>query len=156
MVFHWSLSDTKSLQVFWALLNILADLNNAVVWTVSTCPIIAKSSSPCTNLLVTIPRTLITIGIIVTFMFHSFYNTPARSRYLFPFSHSLHFTLWSTGTAKSTILQVLSVLLILIRSGRLAEIRWSVYISKSQRSLCVSFSRTDSGLCIFYLFVWSH
>ena len=37
-------------------------------------------------------------------------------------------------------------LLIIIRSGRLTEIRWSVWISKSYRSLCVSFSRTDAGV----------
>ena len=30
--FHWSLSDSKSLQVFRTLLSILVDLNNAVVW----------------------------------------------------------------------------------------------------------------------------
>ena len=29
-------------------------------------------------------------------------------------------------------------------------------MSKSHRSLCVSFSRTDSGLCIYHLFVWSN
>ena len=42
------------------------------------------------------------------------------------------------------------------RSGRLGEIWWSVWISKSQRSLCVSFSRTAAGLCIYHLFVWSN
>ena len=47
-------------------------------------------------------------------------------------------------------------LLIIIRSGRLAEIRWSVCILKSQRRLCVSFSRTESGLCIYHWFVWSN
>ena len=46
--------------------------------------------------------------------------------------------------------------LIITRSGRLAKIRWSVCISKSQRSLCVSFSRTDVGLCVYHLFVWSN
>ena len=40
--------------------------------------------------------------------------------------------------------------------GRLVEIRWSVCISKSQSSLYLSFSRTDSGLCIYHLFVWSN
>ena len=44
-------------------------------------------------------------------------------------------------------------LLMITRSGRLAEIRWSVSISKSQRSLCVSFSWIDSGLCIHNLFI---
>ena len=47
-------------------------------------------------------------------------------------------------------------LLTITRSSRLGEIRWSVRIPKSQRSLCVSFSRTDSGLCIFLSFVWSN
>ena len=47
-------------------------------------------------------------------------------------------------------------LLIIIRSGLLAEIRGSVCISKSHRSLCVSFSRTGAGLCIYHLFVWSN
>ena len=47
-------------------------------------------------------------------------------------------------------------LLIIIRSGLLAGIRWSVCMLKSHRSLCVPFSRTVSGLCIYYLFVWSN
>ena len=104
-----------------SLLNILANLNNSVVWKVSPCPVISKSSSLCTNPLVTIPRTSITISIIVTFMFHSFFNSLASLRYLYLFSYSFNFTLWSAGTAKSTILQVLFFffLLIIIRSGRL-------------------------------------
>ena len=47
-------------------------------------------------------------------------------------------------------------MLITIRSGLLAEIRWSVCMSKSHRSLCVSFSRTAAGLCLYHLFVWSN
>ena len=156
MVFHWSLSDSKSPQVSRALLSILAILNNSVVWTVSTNPNISKSFSPCTNPLVTVLRAPITIGITITFLFHSLFNSLARLRYLSFFSLSFNFTLWSAGTAKSTILLVLSFLLIIIRSGRLSEIRWSICISKSQRSLYVSFSRTDSGLCIYHLFVWSN
>ena len=46
--------------------------------------------------------------------------------------------------------------LIIIRSGRLTEIRWSICISKSHWSLCVSFSRTDAGLSIYHLLVWSN
>ena len=46
--------------------------------------------------------------------------------------------------------------LIIIRSGLLAEIRWYVCMSKSHRSLCVSFSRTGAGLCIYHLLVWSN
>ena len=85
-----------------------------------------------------------------------FFKSLVSSKYLSLFSYSFNFTLWSAGSTKSTILQVFSFLLIIIRSGRLAQIRWSVCISKLQSSLCVSFSRTDSGLCIYHLFVWSN
>ena len=42
------------------------------------------------------------IGITVTFMFHSFFNSLARSKYFSLFSISFMFTLWSVGTEKST------------------------------------------------------
>ena len=107
MVFHWSPSDSKSPQVSRTLLSILAVLNNALVWMVSTCPPTSKSSSPFSNLLVTVPNAPITIGIIDTSIFHSFFNSLVRSRYLYFFSHSFSFIRWSAGTAKSTILQIL-------------------------------------------------
>ena len=124
MVFHWSLSDSKSPLVSRTLLSILAVLNNAVAWMVSTRPPTSKSSSPFCNPLVTVPNAQITIGIIITCMFHSFFffNSLAKSMYLSFFSHSFSFNLWSVGTAKSTILQVLFFLLIIIKSGLLAGI----------------------------------
>ena len=156
MVFHWSLSDSKSPQVSRTLLSILAVLNNVVVWMFSIRPPTSKSSRPFNNHLVTVPKAPITIGIIITFMFHSFFNSLARSKYLSFFSHSFSFILWSAGTAKSTILQILSFFFIIIRSGLLAEIRWSVCVSKSHRSFRVSFSRTGAGLWIYHLLVWSN
>ena len=48
------------------------------------------------------------------------------------------------------------ILLIIIRSGLLAWIRWSVCMLKSHRSLCVSFPMTGAGLCIYLLLVWSN
>ena len=89
MVFNWSLSDSKSPEVSRTLLSILAVLNNAVVWMVSTRPPTSKSSSPFVNPLVTVPNAPITIGIIVTCMFYSFFNSLAKSRYLSFFSLSL-------------------------------------------------------------------
>ena len=156
MVFHWSLSDSKSPQVSRTHLSILAVLSNAVVWIVSTRPLTSKSSRPFNNPLVTVPNAPITIGTIVTFMSHSFFNCLARSRYLSFLSLSFRFILWSAGTAKSTILQILFLLLIIMRSGLLAGIRWSVCMLKSHRSWSESFSRTGTGLCIYYLFVWSN
>ena len=88
MVFHWSLSDSKSPQVSRTRLSILAVLSNAVVWIVSTRPPTSKSSRPFNNPLVSEPNAPITIGTIVTFMFHSFFNSLVRSRYLSFFSLS--------------------------------------------------------------------
>ena len=120
-------------------------------------PLISKSSSPCINPLMTVPRALITIGITVTFMFHSFFNSLARSRYLTFFSLSFNSTLWSVGTLKSSIQQVLFLfLLTIIRPSHLATMKWSVCIAKSPRSSCISIFRTDSRLCIYHFFVWSN
>ena len=77
MVSYWGLSDNKSPQVSRTLLSILAELNNAVIWMVS---------SPCINPLVTVPRSPIVTGIVITFMFHNFLNSQATSRYLSLFS----------------------------------------------------------------------
>ena len=66
MALLWSSSDCKSLQVSTTLLCILADLNNAVVWVVSTGPAISKSTGPCTNPFVIVLRAPITIGCILT------------------------------------------------------------------------------------------
>ena len=106
MVFQWRWSDSKSPQVSRTLLSILSVFNNALVWMVSTRLPTSKSSRPFNNPLVTVPKAPITIGIIVTFMFHSFFNSLARSRYLSLFSHTFSFILWSAGKAKSIILQI--------------------------------------------------
>ena len=76
MVFHWSLSESKSSQVFRTLPSILGDLSNAVVWTLST-------SSPSTSPLVTVPSAPITIAMIVTFMFLNF-SVPEPSEGTYP------------------------------------------------------------------------
>ena len=115
MVFHWSLSDSKFPQVSRTLLSILTNFNSVVVWMVSTRPLISKSSSPFNNPLVIVPRALIIIGINVTFIFHIFFNSLARSRYLSSFLLSFNFTLWLAGTAKSTILQFLFVIASLLK-----------------------------------------
>ena len=158
MVFHWRLSDSKFLQVSRTLLSILAVFNNAVVWMVSTRSPTSKSSRPFNNPLVTVPKAPMTIGIIATFKFHNFFNSLARSRYLSLFSHSFSFILWSARTAKSTILEIFFFFVDYynIISSLRTEIWWSVCISKSHRSLWVSFSRTGSGLCIYHLLAWSN
>ena len=145
----WSLNDSKSPQVSRTLLSILADLNNAVVWMVSTCPIIFKSFSPCTKS---------TDYNLCNCHFHvpRFFQFPSKVKVfilLFTFFQFYSVVSWDSKVHNSAgYLFLLSI----IRSGCLAEIRWSVSMSKSQRSLCVLFSRTDVGLSIYYLFVWSN
>ena len=152
--FHWCLSDSKSPQVSWTLLSILAVLNNLVVWMVSTCPPTFKTFSLFNNPLSSVPKAPITVSIIITFMFHSFFNSLARSRYLYFFSLSFSFILWLVGTAKSTILRFsfflsfflfFFFLLIILRLGHLAEIRWSICKVKSQKSFtsCQFFTFSD-------------
>ena len=82
------LADGFSLEFEWqqvssrTLLSILAVLCNAVIWIVSNHPPTSKSSRSFNNPLVIVPKAPITIGTIVTFMFQSFFNSLARSRYL--------------------------------------------------------------------------
>ena len=103
MVFHWSLSNSKSLQILGTLLNILTDLSIAVVWMISARPPILSPSSSLTKTLEIVPNTPISIGITVTFMFHSSFSSRARSKYMSLFSFSWVFTLWSTGRQNSLL-----------------------------------------------------
>ena len=152
MVFHWRLSDSKYPQVSRTLLSILAVFNNAAVWMVSTRSPTSKSPRPFNNPLVTVPKAPITIGIIVTFMFQQ-----GRGTYLsFHILLILFCGLPGQQSRQFCRFSFFFCLLIIIRSGLGAEIRWSVSISKSHRSLCVSFSREGSGLCIYYLLAWAN
>ena len=109
MVFHWSLSDSKSPKVSRTLLSIRTVFHSAVDWMFSTRPPTSKSSSPFNNPLVTVPKAPITIGTIVTFMFHSFFNSFARSF----FSHSFSFIWGQLG-----------------QQLQLVSFHWSLNISK--------------------------
>ena len=119
MVSHWSLNDGKSPQVSRILLNILANLNNDVVWMVSARPLISKSSSPCTNPLVTVPSAPITTGITVTCMVHSF---SVIYRLIFLFA-SFQFYPVVSRDGKVHYSAGSLFMLTITRSVRLAEIR---------------------------------
>ena len=158
MVFRWRLSDSKSPQVSRTLLSILAVFINVVVLMVSPRPPTSKSSKPFNNPLVTVPNSPIIIGMIVIFMFYSFLQFSCKVMVL-----SLFFTFFQFHSVVSRDSKVDSFadflfffLLIIIRPGLRGEIRWSVCTSKSHRGLCLSFSRTGAGLCIYYLLAWSN
>ena len=108
--------------------------------------------------MVTVPRVPIIIGIIVTFIFPSLFNSLAKVELLIPLFTFFQFysVFHQDSKVHNSASSLFFFLLIIIRSGHLAKIWWSVCISKSQSCLCISFSRTDSALCIYHLFVWSN
>ena len=59
---------TTNLLSYRTHLSILADLNNTIVWIVSTCPLISKYSSPSTNPMLTLPSVPLTIDITIIFI----------------------------------------------------------------------------------------
>ena len=147
MFFHWILSDSKSPQVSRILLSILDVFNNAVVWMVSTCPPTSKSSRLFNNPLVTVPKAPITSCSIVFFQFSSKVGVLISLFTFFQF-----YSVVRRDSKVDNFVNSLFLLLIIIRSGLLAEMRWSFCISKSHRSLCVSFSRTLLGCA--YTICW--
>ena len=66
------------------------------------------------------------------------------------------FSIVSRDSKVNNFASSLFLLFIIIRYCRLAEIRWSVCMSKFHRGLCASFSKIYVGLCIYYLLVWSN
>ena len=76
------------------------------------------------------------------FYVRQFFNSLARPWYLSSFWLSFNLTRWSIETTNftnsaSSLFSIVSVL-------------------KSQKCLCISFSRTDAWLCIYHLFAWSN
>ena len=96
--------ESKTPQVSRALLRILT---NDVVCLVSISPPISNSSNPFTNDLGNVPSVPITVGITVTFMFHNFFSSLARSKYLSLFSFSLIFVVCRNGKVHSSVGSIL-------------------------------------------------
>ena len=87
----------------WVTASLLKSLGLfSVFLPISTMLKFYNFSSLFTNLLGIVPSTLITNGITVTSMFHSIFTSLGSSKYSALFSFSLIFTLWSSGSAKST------------------------------------------------------
>ena len=137
------MSDSKSLQVSRTLLSILADLDNAVIWMVSTCPLASKSSSSFTN----------SLGIAQVHQLQLVSLSPScsivfcpltRSWYFSLFSLSFNFTLWFAGTANSTIRQVLFFFFFFFFWLSLGLVVWAkldyLFVSWTPREVCVSHS----------------
>ena len=70
MFFHWTMNDSKSLQVSGI---ILSDFNSAVVQMDSILPLISSYPYLFTKPLGTAPKFPVARDVTVTLMFHSFF-----------------------------------------------------------------------------------
>ena len=100
VVFHWSLSDSKSPRIFRTLLSILVDFSSAEVWMVSILPLIFRSSNLFSRFLglFQVPRLLLVQHrFLIPLLLCSLINF----KYLSGFSPSFTFILWCAGTTKT-------------------------------------------------------
>ena len=138
---HCSLSDSKSLRVSRTLLSILADLNNSWVRMVSTLSPISISSSlfskpsgigPSAPTIICITIPLMFSGKVLVFVYLFTYQ-PERQN---PQYVNLFFLL------------------------TLGQVVWpelgDSFVSQNPWNFIVTFSRIDSGLCIYHLVEWSN
>ena len=150
MVFHWRLSDSKSPQVSRTRLSILALLSNVVTWMVFTRPPISMSSIPFNNPLVTVSKAPVTIGIIITLIFHNFFQLPSKFEVLiliFTFFQFYSVVSWGSKVDNfpNSFFFVVDYYFFCSRLGNIC-VSPIVYVCP--------FSRTYDGLCIYHLFVW--
>ena len=130
----------------------------SVFWPFGWSPLVLLFLSPSVPLTIPwwLPKAPIKIGII-SYSIVFFFNSQGRGTY--PSFHFLSILLCGEPGQRSPQFCKFSfflLLLIIIRSGRLIKIRWFVCMLKCHRSLCVSSSGTDAGLCIYNLFIWSN
>ena len=119
----------NSLQASRTYLSILADLNYAVIWTVSIRPSISNSSRPFSKPLENVPSVQVIIGITVTYIFHNFLSFLASIYLSFRF---LWFSLSGSKKRQNPQYSLFSFLKkLLLGQDLLVEIRWSVCTSES-------------------------
>ena len=152
MVFRWSMSDNTSPQISRTLLSILVDCSSAVFWMVSMLPLISRFSSLFSKLFVTVPSARTTIGITFTLMFHSLFNSLARSRYLSLFFYFPSASPFDLLGPQSPPVDAFSF----VNQHQVWSPGWDrvirLYLEVPEN---FSFSRKDSGLCIYHFFVSS-
>ena len=135
MLFSWSSSTRKSPNVFGTPLCIVGGLDSAVIWIDS----ILRLKSNSANVLWSFLSAASATGFTVTFMFHVFFSSQARSEYFrFFYFHTvvnLNSKIHQTGSSY--------ILLIKTWSALLAGLSWPILVTNSKWILLVSFSIND-------------
>ena len=97
----------------------MTDLSYTIALKVSAAPLISQSSNPCINPLGSVQRARFTMGITVTFVFHSYSSSSSSCRAgstdipdpllpLFPIVHRLRQVFWTTSRILTKLLNVCS------------------------------------------------
>ena len=153
MVFHWNLRD-KFPQVSRTLLSILPDLNNAGICLVSVLKLISNSASLFGKHFGTVQSSSPgIIDIAIVNIFRCLFSSHKTPKYL------LIFSLYSVVCRKSKIhlMNFFFLVNLFYRPGLVfwLELGVLVWISKSQRILTISFSRTVFERSHFQFVRWS-
>ena len=154
MGFLWSLSDINSVGLFSIFRLILVILSFSWFPIVLLFPILPVSLRIFRWLYRVLRLQVILPSFLCFLVFFQFSHKVQVPIFLFVF-----FEFYSLVSQEDKVYYSTGspfFLLTITRFGRLAEIRWSICISKSQWSLCISFCMTYSGLCIYHLFVRSN
>ena len=144
MIFHWSLSDTKSPHV------------SRNLHSIQYCSMNCLYSSSYSQILQSLYQSFSDCSESTSYNWY-FQSLSCSRVFPFPWQNlgiyrsSRFFRFYCAASQYSRVHNSASCLflLIIIKLSRLAEIKRSVCILKSQCSLCISFSRTDSWLCIW-------
>ena len=133
--------------------SILADLNNAIVWMVSSRSSNSNSSSSLIKALVIVPSAPITIGITVTFMFHSFFIL-RQDISICVFFRFLWFSLCGPSEGKglcsagSFFCKLTLGFVFSLQSGDL-------FVSQNPKEFCVSHSRGQILVCAYKIWLYN-
>ena len=140
LFFYTSIIDCLSLEFEWQQVSSSCqDMSPYSGWSLQCCSLDHPNSSSnlLSNPLETIPSALIIIDITITFIFHSSFLVlwQGLSTCL---SFQLLFHFVAHWNCKIHLIASCLLFISYLSSVLLADIRWSVCISKSQRILCIS------------------
>ena len=136
MIFHWSLSDSKSpglLSVFWPISTMIEfELSSLVL--LFPCPPVPV------RILSWLYRTFQTQLVLSLSSSLVFFSSLARFKYISLFSLSFSLTLWSAGTAKSTICRLSFFFKYWLSLGLIVYLRLGdLFVSQNHWEFCVSY-----------------
>ena len=115
---------------------------------ISTRPPISKSPSPCINPLMTVPRAPITIGINVTFMFHSF-SIPRQGRSSYLYFRFLSVLFWGQLGQQSPHIGKFSFSYQLLQGPVVWPRLGDPFVSQNTRGICVPHSPGQTLGCAY-------